>query len=91
MINTINYDEVFREVRDFWTENTNCEATQIMAQFVTSLYWGEKVSLFDLKTLDNLDTQNFENCMLIAKYRRTPNWKDEKLYGLAMFAKPYLK
>lgn len=86
------YETVFAEMREFWMDNMGCEATKIMARFVCSCYWGgERVGgyLFDLKTLDSLDTKNFENCLLIARYRRSAGWSDDKFYALAMFAKTY--
>lgn len=87
-----SYDELFAEIREFWMDNMGCEATRIMARFVCSCYWGGERAggyLFDLKTLDSLDAVNFENCLLVARYRRTAEWSDDKFYALAMFAKTY--
>jgi hypothetical protein len=89
----IDYEKIFNEMRDFWMENQGCEAAKITARFVCSCYWGAERAggyLFDVKTLDSLDTANFENCMSVAQYRRSPKWSDEKFYALAMFAKTYI-
>ena len=92
MLTEIAYDKVFQEVQDFLMDNHPCESTSIVAKFICSTYWGEQGGdyFFDLRTLNLLDQANFENCLLVAQYRRTPKWSDDKFWGLAMFAKVYI-
>ncbi len=85
------YDTLFADIKEFLMDNHPCESTSIIARFICSTYWGENVGyLFDLKTLNSLDKTNFENCLLVARYRRSPKWSDDKFYALAMFAKVYV-
>ncbi|MCX7207509.1 MAG: hypothetical protein NT086_16310 [Proteobacteria bacterium] len=91
MIHQIDYDEVFLEIRERFMEERTPSSIVTMAEFICSCYGGEELGyLFDLKKLSSLDSKNFENCMLIAQYRKSAEWSDTKFYALAMFVKIYI-
>ena len=91
MIHQIDYEEVFLRIRERFMQEGKSGSTATVAQFICSCYWGERLGyLFDLKKLSSLDHRNFENCMLIAQYRKSAEWSDDRFYALAMFSKIYI-
>lgn len=63
------------------------ETGEIMAQVVTSTYWGHPVSL---KDLNHFDEMNFALALEVVSYRRTSRWSDSKFFALAQYAKARL-
>lgn len=63
------------------------ETGEIMAQAVTSTYWGHPVSLKDLK---HFDKSNFALALEVISYRRTPGWGNNEFFVLAQCARARL-